>query len=81
MVKRQTVTPAGDVIGWIPGQDCLTGPDGTVWAPAPPKHLSEDTARKLVRRTSTRVARSNAPPPSSWRDQGGNRLILATEIC
>jgi hypothetical protein len=62
MFCQVTVTPDGEVIGWLPAQNGWTDAEGTLWRPAPPKHLAEDIARKFVRRASTRVAIERPSP-------------------
>jgi hypothetical protein len=62
MISRVTLTPDGRTIPWLPDQPALTDASGTVWTPATPKRLTEEAAKRFVRRSSTRVAIERTPP-------------------
>jgi hypothetical protein len=71
MISRVTRTPDGRTIRWLPDQDALTDASGTVWTPAAPKRLTEQTAKRFIRRSSTRVAIERPPPGAQeieWLD-------------
>jgi hypothetical protein len=71
MISRVTATPDGRTIPWLPDQPALTDASGTVWTAATPKRLTEQAAKRFVRRSSTRVAIERTPPGSQqiqWLD-------------
>lgn len=62
MISRVTRTPDGRTIPWLPDQHALTDASGTVWTPSTPKRLTEEAAKRFVRRSSARVAIERTPP-------------------
>jgi hypothetical protein len=71
MTSRVTRTPDGRTIPWLPDQHDLTDASGTVWTPATPKRLTEQAAKRFVRRSSVRVAIERTPPGTheiEWLD-------------
>jgi hypothetical protein len=62
MISRVTATPGGEDIPWLPDQLALTDASGTAWSRATPKRLTEQDARRFIRRSSTRVAIERTPP-------------------
>lgn len=76
MITRVTVTPGGQRIPWLPDQPALTDASGTVWTPATPDRLTEQNAKRFIRRSSTLGAIERTPPGThdiQWLDPAAQK--------